>query len=484
MERAALVYKDKIYAFDGEKLSSVEKKELRRFHVGALFPTHFLITLSLKLPLSTPKDQLDLQVELKMYNEGGLDPNKDYVIDYLTYELPNSDELLIEAFALDQDRLEEYIRPTIEKTGFLDVLFPRFIAYESLYKEQSNTCDIYFYLAEDEAFAAIYDRGRFIGVRQLYSLTQIAKRSGIEVAKLDSFLSSKGLSIDRYTPDEMHIYDALSDIFYKSVEKIVYAINFKRSYFGIEKADCLIVDFKGQMIPGLGELFESFGYEGLQVKPLECCGKQKDASLLVLANYLYRYEELWQRLNFSVYERKKPLYTYPVAKIAAAFLLFLLLLVGAGWYLEAQSSRLDEEIALKEQQLQSAKHKAKRYLAALKKLKTERQLLQKRVEELEAKAEVYQETLDMIPFIQSAKLEREKMINDIVEGLYTYKLSTRTIDQNSSKYSNVKLVSSSNERERIAKFMDYLYQKGYKNVTTRSILGQAGVYESEVKVER
>ena len=483
MEKAALLYKEKIYAFDGKKLAIAEKRDLGKIRFGAVFPSHQLIALSFKLPLSTPKDQLALQVELKMYNEGGLDPNKEYVIDFISYELPHTDILLVEAFAIEQAYLEEKFSKIAKEIGFIDVLFPRFIAYESLYEQESQSSDLYLYIAEEEAFAAIYQKGKFIGYRQLETLSKLAAKSGIEIAKIKNFLEQKGLLAERYTPEEMHIYEALSQSFYKNVEKVVYAINFKRSYFGIEKIDRVIVDFDGALIPGLKELFESFGYEELKIDALECCGVQQDASVLVLANYVLRYEELEQKLNFSFYERKKPLWQYPVVHLAAAFLLFLAALGGFGWYLHLQNQALEEQIALKKRQLESAKSRAKSYIAALEKLKKQKAELKKEVSRLEEELLIYQETLDMIPYIQEAKLARERMINDIVEGLYRYRLSTRSIDQNSSKSCNVNLVSVSNEREKIAKFMDYLYKKGY-TADTRSIVGQEGLYQSVVRVQR
>jgi cell division protein FtsB len=391
--------------------------------------------------------------------------------------------LLVEAFAVERSRLDEKFAKVAKEVGFIDVLFPRFIAYESLYDKESQSSDLFFYIGEEEAFAAIYQKGKFIGFRQLEPLSAIASKSGIELAKLKSFLSKKGLVIERYAPEEMHVYEALSQSFYKNVEKVVYAVNFKRSYFGIEKIDRVILDFEGESVAGLKELFEGFGYEDVAVEVLECCGVQKEASVLVLANYVLRYEELDQKLNFSVYERKKPLYTYPVVQLAAAVVIFTIALGGFGWYLYLQNEALDEQIAIKERQLQNAKTRAKRYVAELKKLKIRKAELKKEIAKLEEERLVYQETLDMIPYIQDAKLARERMINDVVEGLYTYKLSTESIDQNSSKSCDVKLVSVSNEREKIAKFMDYLYKKGY-TAQTYSIIGKKGVYQSVVKVRR
>ena len=97
---------------------------------------------------------------------------------------------------------------------------------------------------------------------------------------------------------------------------------------------------------------------------------------------------------------------------------------------------------------------------------------------------MYQTTLDTIPFIQQSLFDRERVINDIIEALYRYRLSTKSIEQNGTRATDIVIISDSDQREKIAKFMQALYQKHYSSVTTDKILYEKGVYESKVRIYR
>ena len=90
-----------------------------------------------------------------------------------------------------------------------------------------------------EAFGVFFQNGQFIGYRAVEPLENLAKRVGIEYIKLKTMLYAKGIVASNYLPEEMHIFDAIQEMLYKSVEKIVYALNFKRSYFGFDRIDRL-----------------------------------------------------------------------------------------------------------------------------------------------------------------------------------------------------------------------------------------------------
>ena len=484
MKEAVLLHKDQFYLFDGRRFSTIEPKRAKKFRVGALVPVRQIVTLTFKLPSTIDHDRLAVQVELKMYNEGGLDPNKEYAIDYLVYQMPNEEEYLVEAFALCKEDIDPLFEPYLSKIGFLDILFPKFIAYESLYIDQeSQSNDLIIYLGEEEAFGVIYQKGHYIGYRSIDSLSQLSKTTGIELVRLKALLAQKGLVQSHYTPEEMHIFDALQERFYKMVEKLVYAINHKRSFYGLEGIDRIILDFDGEMIEGLDTFVASFGLDSFTYEQLECCGfDPKQSSLATEANYLVRYDELPQKINLTFYERGIPWYRYELFRYVAAAVVALLVVAGAILYLDMEESRLQELIQIKEARLEHIKAVDKKLLAKLKKLQQERKALQKQVKELEEQKEVAEETLEAIPFIQKAKLDRERMMNDVVKALYTYRLSARAIDQNGTREALVDLISKDDQRDRIARFMQYLLQRDYQDVQTKKIQRKDGLYESVVKV--
>jgi len=485
MGKVVLIYKNKLYSYDGQKLDSIDIKEAKKYRVGAPFNSKKLVTLSFKLPKNLSQEQLALQVELKLYKDGGLNPNENYKIDFITYDLESEKELIVEAFAVSYEDLAEF-EEFAKKIGYIDILFPRFIAYEAMYDaEGAKTNDLIVYLGEEEAFGAIYKEGKYIGYRIIDDLYTISKKCGVELVKLKAVLKERGLVKERYPLQDMHLYDTLMEVFSKNIEKIIYAVNFKRTYFGFDTIDRVVIDFEGVLIKGIETLFYDLGfYEEARFEKFECCGKKEQSGLYLLAHYIYRYDNLAYRLNFSIFNRKKPLYSYDSFKIAAALAALVMVMGGYYIYLSQQSKELEKMIEKDRKRLETIKREEKVYLEKIGALKKEQSRLGKEIERLEDVVETYENTLSFIPFIKQNKTEREKFINDIVEGLYKYNLSANRIDQNSTKFTVVDIVSESDEREKIASFMDFLYAKGYKKVDTKEITKNDSFYRSVIRVER
>ena len=484
--KAALLYKSELLSLRDGQFVKVEPKRAKEYRIGALLPLASLVALSFQLPKNLSAEQLQIQVELKMYQEGGLDPNKEYTIDYLVYDLPNEEQLLIEAFAAEQAQIKEQFQEQIKTIGFLDLLFPRFIAYGALYEEATDRNDLYIYLGENEAFAAIYKDGRYIGYRQIDSLQKIAKRSGLELAKIKSFLSTKGIVGENYNLDEKHIFDSLLEIIYANVERVVYAINFKRSFFGLDHIDRLIIDFDGNDIEGLSNLFLSFGVEGeFRQEILECCGVAKsEASLALPLVYIERYDSLEQQLNFSFFERKKPIYQFSIVRYAAAVVGFVLFLGGVWGYVSYQQQILERELLPLQKRLSMLQKKNRSYKKAIERFDKQKKELLEQKERLQNQILQIEDTIAAIPFIERMHTTRQKMMNDVVEVLAKYRLSTKRIEQNGTRSMQIELVSKDRQRERIASFMQELLHRGYSDVRTKRIERNANFYKSLVEVVR
>jgi len=466
-----VVIKEKtLYLIDDHQIEKITPKEARKHLVGGKIELKELIALNFKLPSTLSPQQLPLQVELKMYNEGGLNPQQDYIIDFLSYKFENY--YLIEAFAVPKERVIALFSPIAKKIGFIDLIYPKFITYTSL----SNHNYLVFYFSKKEAFIAIYQKGSYIGHRAIDSLERVVKE--IKLTNLEEVLTQKGLKKENYSPQESLLFEQLYELFFKNIEKVVHTLNFKRSFFGIEEIDKLFVDLdgeniKGKSIPGLVELFLSFGVDGKWEHET-----LKD-SLRIEANYI-QYRP--QSLNFSIFERKKPLLERDIVK-SIALLTFSLGAVGIGaFWLNKKNLALEKEITNKQLQLEKVKKEAMLLAKQIKRLKREnKQLLLKKKEE-EKKRQDYLLTLQQIPLFHSYTKNRQQMVNDTVLTLAKYRLTTQLLEQNGSFKLTVDITSP--KQEKIAKFIDSLLEKGYTEVKTDKIVKKEGFYESVVKVKR
>ncbi|MRI58257.1 MAG: hypothetical protein C6H99_01990 [Epsilonproteobacteria bacterium] len=474
---AVVIYKEKLYLID-EKITTIQADQVRKYPLGARVPIKDLIALTFVFPKSLDEERLGLEVELRMYNEGGLDLAQAYEIHYIKYPHQFKDEWVVEAFAIPQKLLQERFNETVQKIGFIDCLYPKFITYTAAYDEHHASTDVIFYLGEEESFGAIYQNGHYIGHRALDSLKEISKKLGMELLRLKSLLISKGLVLDG---DEDRI-GSIREIFLENVQKIVQAINYKANFFPLERIDRIVIDFEGQNIPGLGEVFKEFGIQGeLKEVPFSCCGfGPKESSLAVEARYIQRCEPL----NFSIFPRPKPLGGYFVTRLAMVAAIALAAMGAGYWYLVGKLERMQEQIAYKRALIAKIDQQSRAKLKELKKLQERHKQLQEQLRLLYESKVALEDTIDAVPLIEHAKEVRQKMMNDVVEALSRHRLKTSSIDQNGSKEVVVRLLSKDRQKEAIAKFMEDLIQKGYKDVHTSKIEEREGLYQSEVRVRR
>ncbi len=485
--RVILLYNEKALFFDGENIKSANFKDTKKYYTGALLPLKYIDTLTFKLPKTLSEEELSIHIEMKMYNEGGLDANKEYVIDFIKYDM--GDNYIVEAFALSKDDFDEVFKKYIKKVSAIDIVFPRFLSYQALYQKElsKESNDLFIYLSEDEAFGAVYKKGEYIGYRIIDPLSQISKKVGVEVVKLKEYLSQKGLIRENYSLEETHIIDALQDLFLKNIEKIVYFINHKRSIFGLEGIDNIYIDFYGSELKGIKDFFVSFGYEDIDIKRLECCNvKDTEINLYIVCQYLYQVanEEKRQKINLTYLERRKPIYQYLVFKYTLALLFFALLGLGTYGYFYYKDSELQDIISQKESRLKRLKNESAQLLKKLKELKDKNQKIKVNIKNIEHDIFVYETTIKMIPLIEKQKLKREKFMNDVVFALAKYKLNTKYIKQKNSKDMEISLISEFYQRDKIAKFIDRLLKENYKDVYTKKIGYENGIYKSIVKVQR
>ena len=128
-----LYHNDKLLRYDGETLHNADFKENKTLFTGAFIPLYNLKSFSFKLPKTLSADELQMHIEMKMYNEGGLDAEKEYVIDFLQYD--GGDVYLIEAFAVLEEECRTLFGDSIKKLEAIDILFPRFLIYQTLYEK-------------------------------------------------------------------------------------------------------------------------------------------------------------------------------------------------------------------------------------------------------------------------------------------------------------------------------------------------------------
>ncbi len=476
--------------FDGTTFSKTDIKRAKRGFCASVVPPGHIRSHTFKIPADTDGERLDTLVEITMFEAGGLDLEKEYAIAYVKHTLEFESSWLIEAFAVEHSKLKELFGATAAKAGHIDLIAVPYMVYEGLYlydKADSERTELFLYLGDDDSYAVLCKGGRYIAHRDLPSISSIAAKANVSIETVKDTLHKRGLQSELYGQDELLLLESIESAFLKIVERVAQTVNHKRGIFGIKMVDRITLDFEESLIPGLWELFDSYGFEESAKAVLACCESLEPSFQHRGVEALYMLAANEGRLdpaNLTIFEKKGSFWATHTGRFVAAVAASAILVCGYALLKEAELASLEDESAMLSARLKSVKQKA----AVLRKGMTkERSMLQeqrKRLESIRREIMAFGDTADAALLIEESKLKRRRMVEDVDRALAKYRLSAASLEQNGSKRVEVEILSDYSKRDRIAKFMKELIDMGYRGVGTEAIELDENLYSSRVEIVR
>lgn len=225
-----------------------------------------MINTTVHLSRSIPEEDIPDILDIKAYEELGLDQASDYVISSTEVE-SDGEERQFHIFVAEPEVLNELYLPIKNQTKFIDLIIPAPLLYKALYKKEilpdtGTHCFIYFTKAD--AFVTLYKNGEFLYSKSIeFSLDQIydkyCEMVGEKVDEKEFFtiLESEGLKTTNsdYQQNFMKIF---GEVFITINDIIIYA---KRA-FQLENIDQMYIGSVHGPIVGLDEYSQN--YLGLQ----------------------------------------------------------------------------------------------------------------------------------------------------------------------------------------------------------------------------
>ncbi|NOX14880.1 MAG: hypothetical protein GXP61_02420, partial [Epsilonproteobacteria bacterium] len=161
------------------KVNKLEKSKKDSFFTSYI-PAKDIITASIEMSRSIPDEDLKDAIEIKVYDELGLDSAVNYSITYLETETNDTRNRIYNVFVIDSTLVDERLTPIKKQTKYIDYVTGAPFLLQSLYKKnflEPDTVDCFIYFQKDDAFLAIYRDGEYIYSKSLhYSLTQINEK--------------------------------------------------------------------------------------------------------------------------------------------------------------------------------------------------------------------------------------------------------------------------------------------------------------------
>ncbi len=487
MEHQKLIFleHDKIRTYTDGIFTESTSSEIKELPCGAIVPLSLLSTHILKLSNRLNADDLRIQVEIRMFEEGNLNSEDEYTIDFIRHEISSDDSILVEIFALSHTKAQEFFSVSLNKTHSIDLITPGFMIYHHYYLTHEPKNDLFIYWGEEEAFAAIYQDGSYIAHRVIETLASMAVETGLDLVRLKKYLSTRGVIEENYPPEEFAKFNLIQERISKSIERIVQTINHKRGLFSLSGVDRVYLDFEGETIPGLEETFKAYGTELLSVSPLarDNAAPQNIHDALC-ADYLLSPQTTF--LNLSPYGRKTAWYKRESGKLLTFFggsaALVLVLSLALAWMISSQEDRHQELNS----QLETLKNETKPLAAQLKHNKDLFQEQKNKNQILKDNIALLHGAQETALLIDDIHFQRQRFLQDVSMEMGRYKLGALLMEQNSSKNMTIHVVSDYRKRDDIAKLMRGLYDKGYQDVQTQEIRldNNTTTYGSVVKVTR
>ncbi len=260
-------YTDKKYIYKGDTYQPLNKLSYNTSNfIASYIGNKDLITTTVSISRSIPNEDIADILDIKAYEELGLDQATNYVIS--STEVENSgEEREFHIFVAEPEVLDELFLPVKQQTKFIDLLLPAPLLYKALYRKeilQDNGTHCFIYFTKHDAFVTFYRNGEFLYSKSIdFSLELIYDKycelvgEKVDEKEFFTILESEGLKTAKseYQQNFMKIF---SEVFITINDIIIYA---KRA-FQLETIDHMFIGSVQGPIIGLDEYSQN--YLGLQ----------------------------------------------------------------------------------------------------------------------------------------------------------------------------------------------------------------------------
>jgi len=477
--------------YDGKKFEEIRKRE-NLFTISRVLYED-VIVYSFKLPSVQANDDLSSLVEIKMYEDAGLDVNKNYKISYLVKNLDFEEMCLVECFAIDTSVIRDQYQQAIKKVKYIDFLALPFFAFSTFYTNKILTSknDIFVYIGDNEAFLSFYKNGQYISTKSMTNLSDIVKKLNakdidITKEKLSEILKDKGLKQELYAEKESAIFIEIERIFSEIFTKISNIALHNRSVFAFDNIDRIFFSTKKGRVKGLKEFVLNFGFTDVQVLDFNLFREKQDSDFLDKIVCSYGLDKLKQnsnKQNITIFKRPPPFLKTQSGKLILSVLAFILILSGIYIYFQYESNSLEKQKSMLESRYDSIKLRAKRYKREIREKTKEIIAIKKDMQKQNIVFENIKSSIDKLEEMKGRDSSYTKFLVAINLLLQKYHLKTNSIEQIGSKKMIIEVKSDYSNRDNISKFLKSLIKRGFVNVETDEIKLDNDKYISKIEIE-
>lgn len=311
-------YDKKYYLLKEQRLKPLSKLVFNNANfVSTYVNNKDLISSAIEISKSIPDEDIDGILEIKAYEELGLDQAIEYEIKYIEREHVG-DVRIFDIFVVELETLENNFTSIIFETKFIDLIAPSPLLYRAVYDREvlnDNGVHCFIYFTQTDAFITFYKDGQYLYSKSIaYSLERIYDKycelngERVDEAEFFKILESEGLKTI-HADYQQNLMKLFGDIFISINDIVIYA---KRA-FDLPTVDQMFIGSSRGPIIGLDEYSEN--YLGLQSTELNFNFNLEndewyvDQLQLMLTIISMEYmQDTESTVNLTIFERPPPFY--------------------------------------------------------------------------------------------------------------------------------------------------------------------------------
>lgn len=464
-------YAKKYYIFKDDKFKPLNRLTYNTSHfITSYLSNKDIITTRVTLSKSIPEEDIADVLDIKAYEELGLDQASDYIINYYEVE-SGTDEREFHIFVAEPEVLNDLFSEIKEKTKHIDLIVPAPLLYKPLYSReilQDNGTHCFMYFTKYDAFITFYQDGKFLYAKSIeFSLEQIYEKycesvgEKVDEKEFFSVLETEGLKTTK-NEYQQHFMKIFGEIFISINDIMIYA---KRA-FQLDSIDQMFIGSSHGPIIGLDEYSQN--YLGLQSSDLNFnYGIHTDEwytdqlqYLMLLSSFDYMEDED-STVNLTVFPRPPAFVKRP----SGQFLIAVLVATSIGLayplaYLIGSYLNDAKVIALKNED-KRLNEEASKYKAIIGKKQAEIKELDKRIKTLSTKYNAKTHTLTSIYDKKVNYRLKSGIFHQIADELSKYGVH---VDKIQTEGNMVKMSLVSEDDRKLTELIKYISDKHYNEI--------------------
>lgn len=256
-------YTDKSYIFKDDSFKPLKKLTYNTSNfIASYIGNKDIITTTVHLSRSIPEEDIADILDIKAYEELGLDQANTYIISSIEAE-KEGEEREYHIFVAEPEALDALYLPVKQQTKYVDLIVPAPLLYKSLYSKeilQDNHTHCFVYFTQDDAFVTIYGNGQYLysksiefSLEQMYDKYCEAVGEKVDEKEFYTILESEGLKTTNsdYQQNFMKIF---AEVFITINDIIIYA---KRA-FSLDTIDEMFIGSEKGPIIGLDDYSQNY----------------------------------------------------------------------------------------------------------------------------------------------------------------------------------------------------------------------------------